>query len=43
MKDANNVSKGFGFVCFHDSLDALKALQENQVNGLYVAEALTKE
>lgn len=43
MRDENNQSKGFGFVCFKHSNDAKKALQENAVNGLYVAEAKTKE
>ncbi|CDW81947.1 polyadenylate-binding cytoplasmic and nuclear [Stylonychia lemnae] len=43
MKDQFNKSKGFGFVSFQNSTDAVKALQENSINGLYVCEAKTKE
>jgi RNA recognition motif-containing protein len=43
MRDENNISRGFGFVSFKDPLDAKKALEENNPEGLYVVEAKTKE
>jgi len=43
MRDENNRSRGFGFVSFKDPFDAQKALAENDQDGLYVAQAKTKE
>ncbi len=50
MKDENQQSKGFGFVCFKDSQDARRALTDfeeakklNPIGTLYVREALSKE
>jgi polyadenylate-binding protein len=43
MRDENGVSKGYGFVCFSRSEDALSALQTlNSSDGLYVSEAKDK-
>jgi len=51
MRDENQKSKGFGFVCFKNSADAKRALDDFQLDSaaatdppsLYVREALTKE
>lgn len=44
MKDENQKSKGFGFVCFKDPIHALKALDDyKDESGLYVREALSRE
>jgi len=50
MRDENQQSKGFGFVCFKETADARRALQDfeeakqaNPVGCLYVKEALSKE
>lgn len=55
MKDENQMSKGFGFVCFKDWQDAQKAIDElgqtrdsneeesDKKPSLYVREAKTKE
>lgn len=43
MRDENQNSKGFGFVCYKEPSMALKALAENNPGGLYVCEAQTKE
>jgi len=50
MKDENQQSKGFGFVCYKEAEDARRALSDfeeakklNPVGALYVREALSKE
>ena len=50
MKDAEGVSKGFGFVCFKNWQDAQKALEsfssdnaDSEEQNLYVSESKTKE
>jgi polyadenylate-binding protein len=44
MKTEDGKSKGFGFVCFKDSENAMKAQSElNGKDGLYVVKALKKE
>ena len=47
MKDEKGVSKGFGFVCFSDSNDAMRtcAMMKDQVlsQGMIVCQAKTKE
>lgn len=43
MKDENNQSKGFGFVCFKQAESARNALSLNDGDGLYVSEAKSKQ
>lgn len=42
MKDENNQSKGFGFVCFENHFDAKKALESAEELGIFISEFKTK-